>query len=518
MQNLNISDLEVKINNFGENFAVGLRQTFVLNGLNDYFSIPTDGYAQRSQRPADGPSALVPGILSEHNAIAAKINALMQIQDNGFGTTIRAPFDTGNLPYYSVKFIRTQGIVPYTDWDFLQDVMELTYGMEFSIRPTAWNPILIVTLVGATVRLYTGAVMTVTATTAPITGIPVDITYNGSATAPSARGTYAVLGTVNSFDYEGIGTGTMVISLFVDTWTSRTQAVNSAWDAIAWSPSLGLFAAVSSSGLVMTSPEGTNWTARTAASANQWNAVAWSPSLALFVAVGSGTGPGYVMTSPDGITWTTRTQATALNAVAWGPTANTTGMFVAVNSIGSGNGIFSSPDGITWTGRGNAGSWRSVAWSPALGLFVALPFGVGTAVVTSPDGITWTSHAAAVTAQQWTSIAWSPTLALFVAVSASGTNRVATSPDGIVWTPRTAAEANAWNGVAWCTALGYFVAVASSGTNRVMISSDGITWTAIAASAASSWKAVAWSPELGLAASVAASSTVEVMTSLPYLP
>lgn len=174
---LGISNTETKINNFGENFCTALQASFMDNGLDDIFSQPVGSVAQggvsceiyfalgpainigirpdtgsavqdaysgtltiklRSARPQDGPSALVPGILSEHYARAARINAIMQIQDNGNGTTVRSPFNTSNLPYYSVKFTKTQGIVPYTDWDFQQDVMEMTYALEFSIIPTAW--------------------------------------------------------------------------------------------------------------------------------------------------------------------------------------------------------------------------------------------------------------------------------------------------------------------------------------------------------------------------------------------
>lgn len=173
---VNVSDREVQINNFGENFAAGLRQTFNASGLDDIFSIPTDGAAQgrisgeilfalgqglnigqradtgdtvwdaysgtltirlRGGRLYDGPS-ITPQVLSEFNARAARINAIMQIQGQGLAVTIRGPFDTGNLPFYSVKYIRPQGITPYTDWDYLQDVIEMVYGVEFSILASAW--------------------------------------------------------------------------------------------------------------------------------------------------------------------------------------------------------------------------------------------------------------------------------------------------------------------------------------------------------------------------------------------
>ena len=83
-------------------------------------------------------------------------------------------------------------------------------------------------------------------------------------------------------------------------WTIRTSAADNSWYSVCWSPELGLFVAVASSGTgnrVMTSPDGVTWTIRTSAADNNWRSVCWSPELGLFVAVAySGTGDR-VMTS-----------------------------------------------------------------------------------------------------------------------------------------------------------------------------------------------------------------------------
>jgi hypothetical protein len=60
-------------------------------------------------------------------------------------------------------------------------------------------------------QVYTGSPKSVTAATVP-SGLTVDITYNGSVTPPSAVGTYAVTGTVNSVMYQGSKTGILTIS------------------------------------------------------------------------------------------------------------------------------------------------------------------------------------------------------------------------------------------------------------------------------------------------------------------
>lgn len=67
---------------------------------------------------------------------------------------------------------------------------------------------------------YDGNTHAPTATTVPA-GLNVTLTYNGSATAPSAVGRYAVVGTVVDPAYAGVGTGTLEIystGLATTTW------------------------------------------------------------------------------------------------------------------------------------------------------------------------------------------------------------------------------------------------------------------------------------------------------------
>jgi hypothetical protein len=58
---------------------------------------------------------------------------------------------------------------------------------------------------------YDGSAKSVTATTTPV-GLTVGFTYDGSATAPSNAGSYAVIGTVSNANYQGSGNGTLVIA------------------------------------------------------------------------------------------------------------------------------------------------------------------------------------------------------------------------------------------------------------------------------------------------------------------
>ena len=64
---------------------------------------------------------------------------------------------------------------------------------------------------GSLAQSYDGTPKSATATTVPA-GLTVEFTYDGSATAPTAVGSYAVTGTVNDAKYSGEAAGTMVIS------------------------------------------------------------------------------------------------------------------------------------------------------------------------------------------------------------------------------------------------------------------------------------------------------------------
>ncbi len=64
---------------------------------------------------------------------------------------------------------------------------------------------------GNLTHLYDGTAKSATATTDP-TGLVVVLTYDGSATAPTAAGSYAVTGAVNDAHYQGIATGTLTIA------------------------------------------------------------------------------------------------------------------------------------------------------------------------------------------------------------------------------------------------------------------------------------------------------------------
>jgi hypothetical protein len=64
---------------------------------------------------------------------------------------------------------------------------------------------------GSLSQIYTGSPLAATASTTP-SGLTVNFTYNGSSTAPTAAGSYTVVGTISDSNYQGSSSNTLVIS------------------------------------------------------------------------------------------------------------------------------------------------------------------------------------------------------------------------------------------------------------------------------------------------------------------
>lgn len=160
-------------------------------------------------------------------------------------------------------------------------------------------------------------------------------------------------------------------------WFSQTVDNVSHWVDVVWSEQLGLFVAVSESANgsdVMTSPNGTNWVSQSTPSPNKvLQAIDWSPQLGLFAAVSS-TG---VITSYNGTNWFNQTSATnnVWTDIAWGAEL---GQFAAVSDTGTGNRIMTSSNGTNWVSHAAPAPfnheyhWASIAYSPQLTRFSAV--------------------------------------------------------------------------------------------------------------------------------------------------
>jgi hypothetical protein len=257
------------------------------------------------------------------------------------------------------------------------------------------------------------------------------------------------------------GTNRVMTSPDGITWTART-CPSQLWQSVAWGAgSANVFVAVGGNDDVMSSPDGITWTTRTGTGqTSAWKGVAWSPILGLFAAVSNTSSGNIVMTSPDGITWATRTSAAnnGWQDVCWFADA---GLFVAVGNTGTGNRVMTSPDGINWTTRTSAADvdWFGVTAAEELGLVVAVANSgaADTHIMTSPDGINWTIRADDPEKAPYHSVAYAPELDLFLAVGDN--NNTMTSEDGTTWTQYESAPSGWWYDVAYSPSLYRFVAV-----------------------------------------------------------
>lgn len=120
------------------------------------------------------------------------------------GTTeyfLRLDFDSGARTTYSFHAANADGFATGTDPSAAQ-----SSPYTFDVPKVAAS-----LTIGATSQVYDGTARPVTVTTAP-PGLAVDVTYNGSASAPTNAGTYNVVATVNDANYAGTASATLTVA------------------------------------------------------------------------------------------------------------------------------------------------------------------------------------------------------------------------------------------------------------------------------------------------------------------
>ena len=106
------------------------------------------------------------------------------------------------------------------------------------------------------------------------------------------------------------GTGLILTSTDLMTWESVSASatpVSTAYQGVAYSPSLGKFLAVGEVGMMASSPDGVNWTDISQPApifGTDMSCVEWNPDGGHFAACEYG---GYIYTSPDGLSWALNT-------------------------------------------------------------------------------------------------------------------------------------------------------------------------------------------------------------------
>ncbi|MFO1448469.1 MAG: hypothetical protein U1F61_09960 [Opitutaceae bacterium] len=207
-----------------------------------------------------------------------------------------------------------------------------------------------------------------------------------------------------------------------DSWTISTiRPQTTTLSATAFGG--GLWIAVGSNGVVLSSSNAVNWTTQNSGSTQGLRGAAYGAGR--FVVVGTN---GTILTSPDAVTWTPRTSGVSSNL--YGVTFSGT-LFVAVGVDGV---IVTSPDGTTWTRRPSDPSGINVPFA-----LLGITFGNG----------------------------------LYVIAGSEGT--ILTSPDAIAWTKRTSGTALWLYGAAFGN--GRYMVVGDNGL--VLESTNGTNWTVV---------------------------------------
>jgi len=292
---------------------------------------------------------------------------------------------------------------------------------------------------GSLNQVYDGTAKSATATTIP-SGLTVDFTYNGSATAPTNSGSYTVIGTVNDATYAGSGsaTGTMIISKAAATVTlgglnqaydgtaksaTATTApsgltVNLTYDDLVTAPTLaGSYAVVGTISDANYAGNGTGtltitapalpagaWTTVAPMSTPRWGSAAGAINGVLYVA--GGYNGSHVTTvnayNPSSNTWSPKTSL---------PGIHTSSAFGVINGLlylagGTNNSTYIStvrvfdPVANSWTAKASTLSLRSQAAAGVLNGLLYVAGGsnssgyVSTLEAYNPAGNSWSAKAA----------------------------------------------------------------------------------------------------------------------------
>lgn len=201
-------------------------------------------------------------------------------------------------------------------------------------------------------------------------------------------------------------TGYVSTSTDGTTWATATQDANLAslydgtWRAIDYDGTI--FVALGENGYISTSSDGTTWSAPTQVSnlgANTWRGLAYGNST--WVAISDG---GYISTSSDGTTWSVATQNSDLGSHLWNDVIYDGTKFVALGNTGY---LSTSTNGTTWAASYKGTNIGSKAWKNMT--FAGIRYvvvGLAGWITKSTDLINWTTPVQPLGANQWRGIVY----------------------------------------------------------------------------------------------------------------
>lgn len=136
-------------------------------------------------------------------------------------------------------------------------------------------------------------------------------------------------------------------------WTTVTSTGNNGFGI---TRGTGNYLAYQNGTSVYTSPFGNQWTAHTITGATSLYQAAWSPSLGMYAAIANS--PPTLSSSHDGVSWTTRRDNQGLPFLEAIARNDLLGLFIAGGRNG---GLVASSDGINWSILPGTGSIKSLA-------------------------------------------------------------------------------------------------------------------------------------------------------------
>lgn len=262
-------------------------------------------------------------------------------------------------------------------------------------------------------------------------------------------------------------------------WSVNDTTSGDGFEDVAYSPTLGLFAAVAPFGDVFTSPDGITWTLRTRANASPWVTLTWSADLGLFIKGASDSGVIMIGTSSDGLVWTTRT--TPSSSIIHDVVAATSGgNAIAVGRNGAtaptGN-VLHSTDGTTWaapSGAHASNTCAACAYDSTRGRFVVVQID-GACNVSTTGADSWSLN---INTFDLTS-GWTPDLcnmeysaALDLLIMVGNLGLYTSGDGGVTWVLRDGQD---FRDVVWSDTNGKFY-VCNDVIPRLKSSVDGLDW------------------------------------------
>lgn len=213
----------------------------------------------------------------------------------------------------------------------------------------------------------------------------------------------------------------------------------------------GLYIAVGSNGVILTSTDTITWTKRVSGITDTIYYVAYGNGL--YVAVGGRT----ILTSSNGINWTKASVSEYIYGVTYG-----NGVFVICGYSGSSGIILTSANGINWT------SQKLISYGYFYDIFYLNDKFITTYygnIYISYDGVSWITTSCNYSLKHLTY-----GKGMYVGITESGT--VVTSADCNVWTQRAILPSGMYFGIMYTGNL--FIALLNNGS--ISTSKDGIIW------------------------------------------